>query len=86
MMRHGADGKVADSLTLPVPNITSACFGGENLDQLFITSAQEPGEANESAGSLFQLSPGVSGCGEFRSRIRPGQIPERTLFAGSPRR
>lgn len=76
LVRHAPDGKVVDSLALPVTNITSACFGGENLDQLFVTSAREPGENSDSAGALFQLSPGVRGPGEFRSRLALGQIPE----------
>jgi sugar lactone lactonase YvrE len=26
---------------LPAPHVTSCCFGGKNLDQLLITTAQE---------------------------------------------
>ena len=33
-------GALLATIDLPVPNITSCTFGGENLDQLFITSAR----------------------------------------------
>jgi sugar lactone lactonase YvrE len=69
VVRHGTDGKVLDSIRLPVTNITSVCFGGENLDLLFITSAQEAGGNNESAGSLFQIRLNTRGTSEFRSRV-----------------
>jgi sugar lactone lactonase YvrE len=34
-------GELVDKITLPVPHVTSCCFGGENLDTLLITTAQE---------------------------------------------
>jgi len=34
-------GKLLDKIELPVPHVTSCCFGGENLDMLLITTAQE---------------------------------------------
>lgn len=34
-------GELLDKIELPVPHVTSCCFGGENLDMLLITTAQE---------------------------------------------
>jgi sugar lactone lactonase YvrE len=34
-------GKLQDKIELPVPHVTSCCFGGENLDVMLITTAQE---------------------------------------------
>lgn len=34
-------GELLDKIILPVPHVTSCCFGGENLDTLLITTAQE---------------------------------------------
>ncbi|SFA71142.1 SMP-30/gluconolactonase/LRE family protein [Algoriphagus aquimarinus] len=34
-------GKLVEKIDLPVPHITSCTFGGENLDMLLITTAQE---------------------------------------------
>lgn len=35
------NGELLDNLELPVPHVTSCCFGGENLDVMLITTAQE---------------------------------------------
>ncbi|MEP0711703.1 SMP-30/gluconolactonase/LRE family protein [Algoriphagus sp.] len=35
------NGELLDKIELPVPQVTSCCFGGENLDTLLITTAQE---------------------------------------------
>ncbi|MEB2774901.1 SMP-30/gluconolactonase/LRE family protein [Algoriphagus sp. D3-2-R+10] len=35
------NGELIEKIELPVPHITSCCFGGENLDVLLITTAQE---------------------------------------------
>lgn len=69
VVRHAADGAVLNRIPFPVVNITSICFGGENLDQLFATSAEEPGCVGETAGSLFQIDLQIRGFDEFRSRI-----------------
>lgn len=34
-------GELLDKIILPVPHVTSCCFGGEKLDHLLITTAQE---------------------------------------------
>lgn len=34
-------GELLDKIILPVPHVTSSCFGGEKLDHLLITTAQE---------------------------------------------
>lgn len=34
-------GELIEKIELPVPHVTSCCFGGENLDYLLITTAQE---------------------------------------------
>jgi sugar lactone lactonase YvrE len=34
-------GRLLDKIELPVPHMTSCCFGGENMDIMLITSAQE---------------------------------------------
>jgi sugar lactone lactonase YvrE len=35
------NGEMVEKITLPVPNVTSCVFGGENLDHLLITTARE---------------------------------------------
>lgn len=34
-------GELVEKIELPVPHVTSCCFGGEKLDHLLITTAQE---------------------------------------------
>ena len=53
ILRHDADGKVLDRFTFPATNITSACFAGENLRELFVTSARDPGKKEEFGGRCF---------------------------------
>ncbi|MNV98302.1 SMP-30/Gluconolaconase/LRE-like region [compost metagenome] len=59
-------GKCLESVQLPVSQVTSCCFGGENLDDLYITSARD-GLSDEQlqgeplAGGIFKYTPGVRG-------------------------
>jgi sugar lactone lactonase YvrE len=49
---------------VPPRQVTACTFGGERLDQLFITTSREhlpPGE-DPLAGSLFRAEPGVRGA------------------------
>jgi sugar lactone lactonase YvrE len=60
------DGALLRELQLPMTNVTSCAFGGENLDQLYITSAcqgldAEAMQAQPLAGSLVRVDPGVRG-------------------------
>jgi sugar lactone lactonase YvrE len=36
-----ATGKVLNEITLPCSRVTSCCLGGDNMDELFITTAQK---------------------------------------------
>lgn len=63
---HGQTGEVLARVELPVTQPSSCCFGGENLDQLFITTSQqgfsETDLAKEPlAGDLFAVVAGVRG-------------------------
>jgi D-xylonolactonase len=69
--RHDRTGKIIQHMDLPAANVTSMAFGGENLDQMFITSAREPG-ADDQGGQLFQIPVPVRGRPEFRSSITGG--------------
>jgi len=52
-------GKILEKIEVPALCTTSCCFGGENLDTLYITSAAKEGDAL--GGGLFQAKPGVKG-------------------------
>jgi sugar lactone lactonase YvrE len=45
-------GKVLDEIELPCSRVTSCCLGGENMDELFITTAKKENEFL--GGALFR--------------------------------
>ncbi len=63
-------GSVLEKLELPCPNVTSCCFGGEGLDELYITTAAilTDKEQYPLAGSIFRARPGVTGRPSYRYR------------------
>lgn len=67
-------GEMVDRVTVPAINVSSVCFGGENLDLLFITSARTGLTADELekyplSGSVFTYIPDVSGLKSIHFRI-----------------
>lgn len=66
------NGKKLEDIQLPVSNVTSCAFGGENLDELYITTARLDLGRNELisqplAGGVFMAKPGTKGipCCKF---------------------
>jgi sugar lactone lactonase YvrE len=60
------DGRLDREVRLPVSLTTSCAFGGDDLDELFVTSATEGLTAEERAaqplaGAVFRVRPGVRG-------------------------
>jgi sugar lactone lactonase YvrE len=65
-----ATGRLLQSVDVPVGQVTSCAFGGENLDQLYITTARvelsaEQLKAQPLAGGLFRADVGVTGLPAF---------------------
>ena len=61
-----ASGLLLERLALPCRQVTSCCFGGPHLDQLFVTTARREMDAaaikaESLAGGLFQADVGVKG-------------------------
>ena len=59
-------GELLEKIDLPVPHVTSCCFGGENLDVLLITTAQENLSAEDlekypQSGDVFLVKLDVGG-------------------------
>jgi xylono-1,5-lactonase len=74
--RHAPDGALLDRVPLPVPNVTSLCFGGADNRQLFITTAREGldeagREAAPLSGSVFVVKADVAGIGNSSYRLDP---------------
>lgn len=68
--RYSPDGQEMLRVKMPVPRPTSCCFGGANLDTLYVTSAsvrlnEKALESAPLSGSLFAIRiPGVRGLPE----------------------
>lgn len=71
VVRYNPEGKVDREYRLPVANPTSCAFGGEKLDELYITSAalglsDEDKRLHPQSGDLFRLRAGFTGVDEPR--------------------
>ena len=67
LLRWAPDGAIGRRVELPCGRVTSAAFGGDDHDILYITTARDrdAGESeHELAGGIFALSPGVRGVPE----------------------
>jgi len=67
--RYDPAGKLEREIRLPVELVTCIGFGGENLDELYITSAwynlsESRREAQPLAGDLFRIKTDVRGIVE----------------------
>lgn len=70
----GSTGECLAEIPIPCANVTSCCFGGPHMDELFITTAakglthedhvQQPG-----AGKVFVARPGVTGPASHAVRL-----------------
>jgi gluconolactonase len=51
------EGRLVQQVALPAAQVTSVCWGGRLLDQLFVTTAAVRGEeAKPAAGRLFRVA------------------------------
>lgn len=72
--RYDPQGKLERSVSLPVEFPTSVMFGGENLDQLFVTSARieiplDTRNQRQFDGDLFRVYAGIKGLPETRFAV-----------------
>jgi D-xylonolactonase len=62
LSRFLPDGRVDRVIRMPVSQVTSCCFAGEQLERMFVTSASVGCDDEPLAGSLFEVAPGVRGA------------------------
>ncbi len=67
--RYKPDGSIDRVIKMPVPNVTSLCFGGKDYRTLFVTSAARDVDAEilqkaPQAGSTFAIDMDVAGVAE----------------------
>ena len=71
--RYTPAGVEVQRVTFPAKNVSSVTFGGDDLGDLYITTALAGGtraEEGAGAGALFRLRPGIHGVPEFFSRVK----------------
>jgi sugar lactone lactonase YvrE len=61
--RYAPDGALDAVVSLPCGQVTACTFGGDDLDELFITTSREglPPGADPAGGALFRCRPAVRG-------------------------
>jgi sugar lactone lactonase YvrE len=70
LLRFAPDGRIERTVELPVAGVTSCCFGGTELDTIYVTSGRGlESERCGFAGSLTAFRPGVAGVEETAARI-----------------
>ena len=67
-------GRVLHEVKLPVPNVSSVCFGAEDMTTLYITTSRlelgdEQLEAFPASGGLFAVETGIKGAKMYRCAI-----------------
>ena len=72
VLRLDTSGEVIGEIEMPVSRPTSCCFGGSNLETLFISSAKAGVDGEDLAGVLMQCTPGIQG---LPSRPFMGELP-----------
>jgi sugar lactone lactonase YvrE len=66
LQRFSPEGELVATVALPVERVTSCCFGGDDLRDLYVTTRREGLSASERAaqplaGCLLRLDVGVAG-------------------------
>jgi sugar lactone lactonase YvrE len=73
LYRYTPDGLEERRIEFPAKKVSSVTFGGDDLSDLYITTALTDGtkaEEGTGAGALFRLRLGIRGLPEFFSRVK----------------
>jgi sugar lactone lactonase YvrE len=76
LLRLDARGRIVERVEFPVSRVSSASFGGPDLNVLYVTTAGGSGSEAEDGldttldGTLYRFEVAVPGTAPFRSRIR----------------
>lgn len=73
LYRYTPDGIEEQRIECPARKVSSVAFGGDDLSDLYVTTALTDGtkaEEGAGAGALFRLRMGIRGLPEFFSRVK----------------
>jgi xylono-1,5-lactonase len=71
VLAFNADGSEKHRIKVPLPMVTSLCFGGSDLRDLYIVTGSE-GAAKEIAGGIFRMRVDVPGLARTPARVPIG--------------
>ncbi|GHO88806.1 SMP-30/gluconolactonase/LRE family protein [Dictyobacter formicarum] len=69
VVRYDPQGQVDQVIQMPVPRPTAPAFGGQYLDELYITSAfpeEDQRETYPLSGDLFRVKVGIKGLAKYK--------------------
>lgn len=69
LLRLTPEAELVERVPFPVSAVSSAAFGGPNLDVLYVTTAGGNVDDDAADGTLYRMPVAVPGTAEFRSRI-----------------
>ena len=69
MYRYSAAGEMLDKIEFPVAKVSSAIFGGDQLDELYVTTAGGKDGSDTADGTLYRVKVPARGRPEFKSRV-----------------
>ncbi len=70
------DGELRWSLPVPLPMVTSVCFGGDDLRDLHVVTGSREGPT-ENCGTVYRIAVDVPGLPVTPARVRIGQRGEQ---------
>ena len=73
LYRYTPEGIEEQRIEFPARKVSSVAFGGDDLSDLYVTTALTDGtkaEEGAGAGALFRLRMGIRGLPEFFSRVK----------------
>jgi L-arabinonolactonase len=84
LVRYAPDGTVERRIGLPVANVTSVIFGGDNLDEIYVTSMARVAHPGADAHGHFavETKPQFGAGHLFRIKGLGIQGVPETRFAG----
>ncbi|MHC4717181.1 MAG: SMP-30/gluconolactonase/LRE family protein [Planctomycetota bacterium] len=69
IFRYTPAGELIEKIEFPVAKVSSVVFGGEGLDELYVTTAGGSPDADRPDGTLYRVKVYATGLPEFRSRV-----------------
>ncbi len=65
-----ADGSIADTIPIDVPMVTSVCFGGPDLRDLYVVTGDR-GAPTDVGGAVYRMRAPVPGLSVAKAQVRP---------------